>query len=36
VMPLAAGDRFAVTQPVTGAEAIDVINRVAALARDPR
>jgi tetratricopeptide (TPR) repeat protein len=36
VMPLVNGDRFAVTQAVTGAEAIDVINRVAALARDIR
>ena len=36
VMPLDDGQRFDVTRPVTGAEAIDVIERVAALARDAR
>jgi tetratricopeptide (TPR) repeat protein len=36
VMPLDADARFGVTRPVTGAEAIDVIERVAALARDAR
>ena len=33
VMPLDEGDRFAVTRPVSGSEAIDVVERVAALAR---
>jgi tetratricopeptide (TPR) repeat protein len=36
VMPLVEGDRFAVTRPVSGAEAIDVLDRVAALTRDAR
>jgi tetratricopeptide (TPR) repeat protein len=36
VMPLRKGDVFDVTRPVSGAEAIDVIERVAALARDGR
>jgi tetratricopeptide (TPR) repeat protein len=36
VMPLDEGDRFAVTRPVSGAEAIDTVERVAALARDAR
>jgi hypothetical protein len=36
VMPLDEGDRFAVTRPVSGAEAIDVVERVAALARAVR
>jgi tetratricopeptide (TPR) repeat protein len=36
VMPLDEGERFAVTRPVSGAEAIDVIERVAALAGDAR
>jgi len=36
VMPLDEGDRFSVTRPVSGAEAIDVVERVAALARDGR
>jgi tetratricopeptide (TPR) repeat protein len=36
VMPLVGGDRFAVTRPVSGAEAIDVLDRVAALGRDAR
>ena len=36
VMPLLEGDRFAVTRPVSGAEAIDAVNRVAALARAAR
>ena len=33
VMPLLAGDRFDVNGPVTGAEAVDVINRLAQLFR---
>lgn len=36
VMRLDEGERFAVTRPVSGAEAIDVVERVAALARDAR
>ncbi len=36
VMPLVDGDRFVVTRPVSGVEAIDVIGRVAALVRDDR
>jgi tetratricopeptide (TPR) repeat protein len=36
VMPLDADERFAVTRPVSGAEAISVIERVAAMARDAR
>jgi tetratricopeptide (TPR) repeat protein len=36
VMPLDEDERFAVTRPVSGAEAIDVVERVAALARDAR
>jgi len=36
VMPLLEGDRFAVTRPVSGAEAIDAIDRVAALTRESR
>jgi tetratricopeptide (TPR) repeat protein len=36
VMPLEAGDQFVVTRPVSGPEAIDVVERVAALARDAR
>ncbi|MGH9348480.1 MAG: tetratricopeptide repeat protein [Vicinamibacterales bacterium] len=35
-MPLDEGARFAVTRPVSGAEAIDVLERVAALARATR
>ena len=33
-MTLDDGERFAVTRPVSGAEAIDVLERVAVLARD--
>jgi tetratricopeptide (TPR) repeat protein len=36
VMPPLEGGRFAVTRPVSGAEAIDVLERVQALARDGR
>ncbi len=36
VMALDEGERFAVTRPVSGAEAIDVVERVAALARNAR
>ena len=36
VMPLLSGNRFAVTRPVTGAEAVEAIERVAALTRDLR
>ncbi len=35
-MPLDEADRFSVTRPVSGTEAIDVLERVAALARDAR
>jgi tetratricopeptide (TPR) repeat protein len=36
VMSLRDGERFGVTQPVSGAEAIEVIERIAAFAREPR
>ena len=36
VMPLDQGDRFAVTRPVSGSEAIDIVERIAALAGDVR
>lgn len=32
VMPLLEGDRFGVTRPVTGAEALDIVDRILALA----
>jgi S-layer family protein len=36
VMPLLAGDRFQVGQPVSGAEAVEAIDRVRALASGTR
>ena len=33
VMPLLEGDRFEVNRPVTGAEATEIVNRLAALSR---
>ena len=36
VMPLLEGDRFGVTQPVSGAEAIDIIGRVRSLIPESR
>jgi tetratricopeptide (TPR) repeat protein len=36
VLPLDSSDRFGVTRPVSGAEAIDAINRVAAMIGDAR
>jgi hypothetical protein len=36
VLPLDSSERFEVTRPVSGAEAIDAINRVAAMIGDAR